>query len=87
MTKPDNGGPAFPRDKLAWDFGSDDMTMRNAQPGMTLRDYFAAKAMHALMTIPFGEWKDANGSQIGNVDQYASESYAMADAMLEARQA
>ena len=43
--------------------------------GMTLRDYFAAKAMQAL--IPSGQ----------NVDsmKYAESAYALADAMLKAR--
>jgi hypothetical protein len=42
---------------------------------MTLRDYFAAKAMQAL--IPSGQ----------NVDsmKYAESAYALADAMLKAR--
>jgi hypothetical protein len=45
--------------------------------GMTLRDYFAAKAMQAL--IPSGK----------NVDsmKYAESAYALADAMLKAREA
>ena len=40
--------------------------------GMDLRDYFAAKAMQAMLT-----WED-----VGNVSQ---EAYMMADAMMEAR--
>ena len=45
--------------------------------GMTLRDYFAAKAMQAMIasgTVPTGIMIDT-----------AKESYEMADAMLEAR--
>ena len=49
--------------------------------GMTLRDYMAAKAMHALLVnqpphatdMTFLEWAD--------------DAYQMADAMLEAREA
>jgi len=46
-----------------------------AQEGMTLRDYFAAKAMQGLMdaAMPMPEVADA--------------AYAMADAMLKAREA
>lgn len=46
-------------------------------PGMTLRDYFAAKAMQALIAGESqGEWEDA---------QAAKAAYRMADAMLAAR--
>lgn len=52
--------------------------------GMTLRDYFAAKAMQSIIRgapngTTFGEDCDVvNG-------QYASAAYFIADAMLEAR--
>jgi hypothetical protein len=42
---------------------------------MTLRDYFAAKAMQAL--IPSGQTVDSM--------KYAESAYALADAMLKAR--
>jgi hypothetical protein len=42
-------------------------------PGMTLRDYFAAKAMSEVT------WKD--------VDASAKDCYRLADAMLKAREA
>ena len=45
--------------------------------GMTLRDYFAAKAMHALMTGEFPKAKDCIA--------YAKGAYEVADAMLKAR--
>jgi hypothetical protein len=44
--------------------------------GMTLRDYFAAKAMHSY-------WSDPD--VVGNLDTAAAWAYDMADAMLEAR--
>jgi hypothetical protein len=47
--------------------------------GMTLRDYFAAKAMQCmgqLMTKPYS-----------NLDSTAETAYKMADAMLHAREA
>lgn len=52
--------------------------------GMTLRDYFAAKAMQSLIRGA------PNGTKFGEVigaenDQYAGVAYIMADAMLEAR--
>lgn len=57
------GGPAFPYSRL----GSD-------SDGMTLRDYFAAKAMQALITrIPMSGGEKAR------------EAYIIADAMLRER--
>jgi hypothetical protein len=70
MQDKDTGGPAFPTTEenyssAKWSFD-----------GMSLRDYFAAKAMHALVSLP-----DACGS----VNFFATEAYRYADAMLEAR--
>jgi hypothetical protein len=50
-------------------------------PGMTLRDYFAAKAMQ--------EFLDEVGSQSDQVwfDQIAKNAYRMADTMMKAREA
>ena len=46
--------------------------------GMTLRDYFAAKAMQAMLAHP-------NSKETAPPQTYASAAYCMADAMLEAR--
>jgi hypothetical protein len=66
----ETGGPAFP--------GVDYVAQNGKQnpEGMTLRDYFAAKAMHARLSTSL-EW----------YDRIARESYEMADAMLKAREA
>ena len=48
--------------------------------GMTLRDYFAAKAMQGLIASN----DDAAGDRIDEIPEYA---YAIADAMLKAREA
>lgn len=55
--------------------------------GMTLRDYFAAKAMNGYLANPWqakelDETGDSSGEQMRIV---AEISYAMADAMLAAR--
>jgi hypothetical protein len=67
MTEKQTGGPAFP-----WGAGF---------AGMTLRDYFAAKAMQALII--------ANGpAPQGGWTTYAERTaYLVADAMLKARDA
>ena len=47
--------------------------------GMTLRDYFAAKAMQGICASgPSLEWSN---------DRLAAEAYTLADAMLKAREA
>lgn len=73
MNKIETGGPAFPCD---WDYiGSS----REAANGMTLRDYFAAKALQGLLAQSGG---NAIGSDYGLGAVWA---YQMADAMLESR--
>jgi hypothetical protein len=48
------------------------------EQGMTLRDYFAAKAMQAILSNPEYEGEDSG---------LADQSYNVADAMLKAREA
>ncbi len=66
------GGPAFPR---PFSGGT-----QYAQEGMTLRDYFAAKAMQIVLYqcdfFPDTDWRDG----------VAMDAYKMADAMLKARE-
>ena len=70
--KQKTGGPAFPVNEEA--------LMREME-GMTLRDYFAAKAMQGMLTDIL---KYSTG--LNWVEKLANESYAIADAMLKARQ-
>lgn len=66
------GGPAFPHTWQARD-GTDIIAK-----GMTLRDYFAAKAMQTYMM-----------QEVWNPDTYeiaAMSAYRVADAMLKARE-
>lgn len=73
-----DGGPAFP------------VPLNPGQPwqgmapcdGMTLRDYFAAKAMAAMIPLA-----DATSMEWHNWDMLAGAAYAQADAMLAAREA
>lgn len=72
MSKND-GGNAFPF--------FDERAMNSAELGMSLRDYFAAKAMATVMAENFrlGQGFGANHSFIAHV------AYSMADAMLSER--
>lgn len=71
----ENGGPAFPCDYEG--------STRSDAPGMSLRDYFAAKAMQGWLAS-FGP-EDRHPSNAGTLDMFASQAYAVADAMLAAR--
>lgn len=64
------GGPAFP-----FEYGTP------GNKGMTLRDYFAAKAMHGF--IQYGATK---GIYAPPDDELAKSAYDLADAMLKARE-
>jgi hypothetical protein len=67
------GGPAFPTP-----------THNLQNDGMTLRDYFAARAMQGLFSCP--DWLDGAGEEVDVPNCMASAAYAIADAMLKARQ-
>lgn len=69
----DNGGPAFPTPVRASD---------ETPAGMTLRDYFAAKAMQAMVQ---GHFSHYGHEQYWPRDAIANEAYDMADHMLKER--
>lgn len=73
-TETNDGGPAFP---------SPVDPHKLDDKGMTLRDYFAAKAMAAEIAAG----KDMGGMRgyDGWRDEFAREAYRYADAMLRAR--
>ena len=74
MSARDDGGPAFP-------MPVDGVPAVDTQ-GMTLRDYFAAKAMHGLLELC---QHDAHHGKT-YIEYIAGLSYGMADAMLKERQ-
>jgi hypothetical protein len=81
-----DGGPAFPceESELLVDQSGDafPMLVPTHRNGMTLRDYFAAKAMHAIVsTMP--RVHDRPASELYSI---ALGSYDYADAMLKARE-
>lgn len=81
----ETGGNAFPIPGA--DFQtfkpSTEEEWRRIQSGMTLRDYFAAKAMQGWLTS-YGE-DMAHPAQRGNAEDVARNAYALADAMLKVR--
>ena len=74
MNETKTGGPAFPQPDMI----DDGQLVAQGHTGMTLRDYFAAKAMQGYLADP--EWRK-DISQTGT----AYAAYRMADDMLEAR--
>ncbi len=70
----ETGGPAFPAFEHHAGYGQ-----MMAVGGMTLRDYFAAKAMEALI-LEVADWKYMP-------NEIANFAYTQADAMLKARSA
>lgn len=88
MNMINDGGPAFP-------LPVEDLQCRSrfesGYGGMTLRDYFAAKAMQGLLANPGGPIQE-NGMSGWNwcnctVESVADFAWHIADAMLKAREA
>lgn len=78
MDKRNDGGPAFPseHDEPVINFLGHERIVRCYTEGLSLRDYFAAKAMPEIY----------QRVDIGGFEKVASLSYQMADAMLKARE-
>jgi len=77
MINTNTGGPAFPVNQQL----PEGMANLTPETGMTLRDYFAAKAMQALITSRHTDYEN------GWYDEamVAASAYDMAEAMLKAR--
>lgn len=76
-----DGGPAFPTAGRSENEQSECGTIHN---GMTLRDYFAAKALNGILSLTpgfFGENKALTDTLLA-----AETAYLYADAMLAARE-
>ncbi len=75
-----DGGPAFPCEVPAPRAG-----IKTTATGLSLRDYFAAKAMAALLPV----YVEANEGGVGSSHLYRNlptHAYRMADAMLRERE-
>lgn len=75
------GGPAFPALKTTVN-KSPGVYTSELEPGMTLRDFFAAKAMQAAYLLHM----DGTRNVVKDAASLANEAYAVADAMLDARE-
>lgn len=79
MSEIEDGGPVYPCavEKI-------DGPQRTVErfSGMSLRDWFAGKAMQGFCSLQFRQ----NSPEISNPGYWAKASYQMADAMLKARE-
>jgi hypothetical protein len=80
----DTGGAAYPEVPA-------DCNSYEGRPGMTLRDYFAAKALQGLLACDSpDDWRDQQKREEdypAYCDSWAESAYELADAMLKARSA
>lgn len=90
MSERNDGGAAFPTEQGHTPEGLWNQTY---DPGATLREYFAAKAMQGFCANPHHgaidfnpEWEGYDGGIPEEFQQAAREAYLMADAMLKARE-
>lgn len=97
MSEIDTGGPAFPTFTNQYHFGLDEQRPATVDPGMTLRDYFAAKAseediqewVHVIPKVQRVFEVDAGRKEVRYVQPHNAREiarYMHADAMLKARQ-
>ncbi|WP_257817981.1 hypothetical protein [Burkholderia glumae] len=99
-TRPADGGPAFPSGLTAKEVkfanghveGAYVSEFASSATGLSLRDYFAAKALIGLIAEPFIEGSGSTVSHLAKGlpldkpgDLFARASYLLADAMLKAR--
>lgn len=73
MSKINDGGPAYPAQPL----GSDGLPYMEASRGMSLRDWFAGQALAESTREIWSEHR---------YEHVAARAYAIADAMLKARE-
>jgi hypothetical protein len=88
MSNTNTGGPAFPGVEYKQPGGAG-VSVMTIVGGMTLRDYFAAKAMQSILPSYQNVFDDETGSDDDPTfpELLAKDAYVMADAMLKVREA
>jgi len=77
MSAPKDGGPAYPQH--GWSSDPATVARMSEKQGMTLRDYFAAQVLIGICVSYM--------PRLDEMHERAGRCYAMADAMLAAREA
>jgi len=80
MSEKKDGGPAFPVRVITSTAIGDHVS---ELPGLSLRDYFAAKALQGLLACPNNTRVDGLSTR----DSVSKVAYILADCMIEARDA
>ena len=70
------------KDTGGWAFPAQHFDLAEHEHGMTLRDYFAAKAIAGLMVR---NWSHHTGTDEELIAVWARSAYGVADAMLQER--
>jgi hypothetical protein len=78
MNNTNTGGAAFP---MHWSTKEANINVVLENRGMTLRDYFASKAMQGIIAS-----EKPGDEEFATPEMYARDAYKYADAMLKARQ-
>lgn len=93
MTKPNNGGPAFPvaTAKAKWELGGDGEThlvseQLQIHPGLSLRDWFAGMALQGLLARCVGPIDLDLTSGSGDIKLIQTACYNISDALLLQRE-
>jgi hypothetical protein len=86
MSSKENGGPAFAR-PFSKNGEFSDSQQNRSQEGMSLRDYFAAKALPAILQsdLMVAATRAAKARGLSPEQAVAMAAYEMADAMLQER--
>jgi hypothetical protein len=89
MSNTNTGGPAFPTARVNINGVDEQDGIQAFGAGMTLRDYFAAKAMPFEFKDYWDCFAELENQTINEFwrEEIAESCYAMADAMLRAREA
>jgi hypothetical protein len=74
--------PAFPCNWVSQDSMGQER-VRDQAFGLTMRDYFAAKALQGLCAL---DWQSAYQQHMPSAEVYAENAYCIADAMIKARE-
>ncbi len=80
MSNIKDGGPAFPSGLI--DPSTPEDAVHSLHSGLSIRDYFAAKAMQGELAC-----QNVNGGTWHDINKLAVHAYQIADAMLRAREA
>ena len=84
MSKPEDGGPAFPftpNEQRQLQDGTWDQNGESGDEGMSLRDWFAGQALTAAQALTL-----ADGNRQLNTSELAMLLYQIADAMIAERE-